>query len=245
MSRKHALPVRKRTAAIIAAASLTGLAVAGVVTDVTAGPAKSVAAQTAVVAKVQDLQTQQAAASASASASAAKAVADKAAAAKAAADKAAAAKAAADKAAAEKAAAAKAAADQAAAAQAAAAQAAANKAAADRAAAAQAAAASRSQVRTAISGSPQEIAAQIVPADQLDSFDQIISHESGWDVTATNASSGAYGLAQALPGDKMASAGADWQTNPATQIRWALDYMNSTYGSPNQAWAFWQAHNWY
>ncbi|MEZ0090753.1 transglycosylase family protein [Streptacidiphilus sp. EB129] len=96
-----------------------------------------------------------------------------------------------------------------------------------------------------LSGDPQSIAAQIVPADQLASFDQIISHESGWNVSATNPSSGAYGLPQSLPGDKMASAGADWQTNPATQLRWALDYMNTTYGSPNQAWAFWQAHNWY
>ena len=92
---------------------------------------------------------------------------------------------------------------------------------------------------------PQAIAAQIVPADQLASFDEIISHESGWDVTATNPSSGAYGLPQALPGDKMASAGADWQTDATTQLEWALNYMNTTYGSPNQAWAFWQANNWY
>ncbi|MBF9066893.1 aggregation-promoting factor C-terminal-like domain-containing protein [Streptacidiphilus fuscans] len=96
-----------------------------------------------------------------------------------------------------------------------------------------------------LTGDPQAIAAQIVPADQLASFDQIISHESGWNVTATNPSSGAYGLPQALPGDKMASAGADWQTDAATQLRWALQYMDSTYGSPNQAWAFWQANNWY
>ncbi|WP_332262204.1 aggregation-promoting factor C-terminal-like domain-containing protein [Kitasatospora mediocidica] len=91
----------------------------------------------------------------------------------------------------------------------------------------------------------QALAASIVPADQLASFDQIITHESGWDVTATNPSSGAYGLPQALPGNKMASAGSDWQTNPATQIKWALSYMNATYGSPNQAWAFWQTHNAY
>ncbi|MEZ0092334.1 transglycosylase SLT domain-containing protein [Streptacidiphilus sp. EB129] len=98
---------------------------------------------------------------------------------------------------------------------------------------------------SAATGSAQDLAAQIVPADQLASFDQIISHESGWNTGATNASSGAYGLGQALPGNKMASAGADWQTNPATQIKWALGYMDSTYGSPNQAWSFWQAHNWY
>jgi hypothetical protein len=91
----------------------------------------------------------------------------------------------------------------------------------------------------------QALAASIVPADQLASFDQIIAHESGWNVSATNASSGAYGLGQALPGSKMASAGADWQTNPTTQIKWALGYMDSTYGSPNAAWAFWQTHGWY
>ncbi|MFC1413604.1 lytic transglycosylase domain-containing protein [Streptacidiphilus sp. N1-12] len=106
-------------------------------------------------------------------------------------------------------------------------------------------AASSDSSSTSYSGDAQSIAAQIVPADQLASFDEIISHESGWDVTATNPSSGAYGLPQALPGDKMASAGADWQTDAATQIRWALDYMNTTYGSPNQAWAFWQANSWY
>ncbi|NED00241.1 lytic transglycosylase domain-containing protein, partial [Streptomyces sp. SID6648] len=51
-------------------------------------------------------------------------------------------------------------------------------------------------------------------------FSKIVDHESGWNVDATNASSGAYGLVQALPGSKMASAGADWKTNPATQIKW-------------------------
>ncbi|MFE2106113.1 transglycosylase SLT domain-containing protein [Kitasatospora sp. NPDC059463] len=98
---------------------------------------------------------------------------------------------------------------------------------------------------TASAATPQTIAAQIVPANQLNSFSQIIAHESSWNVTAVNPSSGAYGLAQALPGSKMASHGADWKTNPTTQIRWALDYMNERYGSPNNAWAFWQTHHWY
>ncbi|MGW2252860.1 aggregation-promoting factor C-terminal-like domain-containing protein [Kitasatospora sp. NPDC001660] len=89
------------------------------------------------------------------------------------------------------------------------------------------------------------IAARIVPANQLASFSQIIFHESSWNVTATNPSSGAYGLGQALPASKMASAGADWRTNPTTQIKWALNYMNTRYGSPNAAWAFWQTHHWY
>ncbi len=93
--------------------------------------------------------------------------------------------------------------------------------------------------------SAQALAAKIVPAGQLASFNKIVSHESSWNVTATNASSGAYGLVQALPGSKMASAGADWKTNPATQIKWGLNYMNERYGSPNAAWAFWQTHHWY
>ncbi|MFF2348351.1 transglycosylase SLT domain-containing protein [Kitasatospora sp. NPDC058115] len=114
-----------------------------------------------------------------------------------------------------------------------------------------AAAASRSQERSALnskpsySGSPREIAAQIVPAGQLQCFNNIVSRESSWNVTATNPSSGAYGLVQALPGSKMASAGSDWRTNPVTQIKWGLNYMNSRYGSPCGAWAFWQSHHWY
>ncbi|MFG2722120.1 transglycosylase SLT domain-containing protein [Streptomyces sp. NPDC048416] len=80
---------------------------------------------------------------------------------------------------------------------------------------------------------------------QFAAFNKIVSRESGWNHTATNSSSGAYGLVQALPASKMASAGADWKTNPATQIKWGLDYMNSRYGSPVGAWNFWQAHHWY
>ena len=64
-------------------------------------------------------------------------------------------------------------------------------------------------------------------------------------MNATNASSGAYGLVQALPGSKMASAGSDWKTNAATQIKWGVDYMKDRYGSPCGAWNFWQANNWY
>ncbi|MET8544938.1 transglycosylase SLT domain-containing protein [Kitasatospora sp. NPDC004799] len=112
-----------------------------------------------------------------------------------------------------------------------------------------AAAASRSQERqnltTAYSGTPQQIAAQIVPAGQLQCFSNIVFRESSWNPLAVNASSGAYGLVQALPGSKMASAGADWRTNPATQIKWGLNYMNTRYGSPCAAWAFWQNHHWY
>ncbi|MFG2428504.1 lytic transglycosylase domain-containing protein [Streptomyces sp. NPDC048590] len=116
-------------------------------------------------------------------------------------------------------------------------------------------AASRSSVRDASSFSAQgsysvaevqAMARQMMPADQFQCFSEIVSRESGWNYKAQNASSGAYGLVQALPGSKMASAGADWQTNPATQIKWGLSYMNSgRYGSPCAAWSFWQANHWY
>jgi hypothetical protein len=80
---------------------------------------------------------------------------------------------------------------------------------------------------------------------QFQCFSNIVTRESGWRYTATNASSGAYGLMQALPGSKMVSAGADWRTNPKTQIQWGLNYMNSRYDSPCGAWSFWQANHWY
>jgi hypothetical protein len=60
--------------------------------------------------------------------------------------------------------------------------------------------------------------------------------ESTWNVYAENASSGAYGIPQSLPGDKMASAGADWQTDAATQIEWGLGYIKQVYGTPCTAW---------
>ena len=72
----------------------------------------------------------------------------------------------------------------------------------------------------------------------------IWNRESGWRYDAENAS-GAYGIPQALPGSKMASAGADWQTNPATQIKWGLGYIKSIYGDPCKAWAFEEANGYY
>ncbi|MFG2949832.1 aggregation-promoting factor C-terminal-like domain-containing protein [Streptomyces adustus] len=102
------------------------------------------------------------------------------------------------------------------------------------------------QAATTSASSAQAIAHRMIPdAAQYNAFNQIVTHESGWNHTATNSSSGAYGLVQALPGSKMATAGSDWKTNPATQIKWGLDYMNSRYGSPAQAWDFWQTHHWY
>ncbi|MEV5526903.1 MULTISPECIES: aggregation-promoting factor C-terminal-like domain-containing protein [Streptomyces] len=102
------------------------------------------------------------------------------------------------------------------------------------------------QAATTSASSAQSIAHKMIPsAAQYNAFSKIVEHESGWNVTATNSSSGAYGLVQALPGSKMASAGSDWKTNAATQIKWGLDYMNSRYGSPTAAWSFWQSNGWY
>ncbi|MFB8772417.1 aggregation-promoting factor C-terminal-like domain-containing protein [Streptomyces broussonetiae] len=91
----------------------------------------------------------------------------------------------------------------------------------------------------------QSMARAMVPGDQWTCFSNIVDHESSWNYQAVNPSSGAYGLFQALPGSKMSSVGSDWQTNPATQIKWGLNYMNERYGSPCGAWDFWQANHWY
>ncbi|QJT01368.1 lytic transglycosylase domain-containing protein [Streptomyces asoensis] len=99
---------------------------------------------------------------------------------------------------------------------------------------------------TSSAAQAQAIAHKMIPnAAQYKAFSNIVKHESGWNVSATNASSGAYGLVQALPASKMASAGSDWKSNAKTQIKWGLDYMNSRYGSPVAAWNFWQANGWY
>ncbi len=93
--------------------------------------------------------------------------------------------------------------------------------------------------------SAQDTARRMMPAAQFQCFSNIVAHESGWNHHATNASSGAYGLVQALPASKMSSAGTDWKENPKTQIKWGLSYMNSRYGSPCAAWSFWQQNHWY
>lgn len=80
---------------------------------------------------------------------------------------------------------------------------------------------------------------------QFACLDELWKRESGWRVNASNSSSGAYGIPQALPGSKMASAGSDWQTNPATQITWGLGYIANRYGTPCDAWAFFQSKHWY
>ena len=97
---------------------------------------------------------------------------------------------------------------------------------------------------------PQAAFADVVKSYGVSTAEQemwasIIEGESGWDYQNTNPYSGAYGLPQSLPGHKMASHGADWQTNPHTQLRWMYDYMMNRYGSITAAWNFWQANHWY
>jgi resuscitation-promoting factor RpfB len=82
------------------------------------------------------------------------------------------------------------------------------------------------------------------PSTYFGCLQNIWNRESGWRYDAENAS-GAYGIPQALPGSKMSSAGADWQTNPATQIKWGLGYIKDIYGNPCSAWAFEEANGYY
>lgn len=84
-------------------------------------------------------------------------------------------------------------------------------------------------------------------AEQMGALRSLWMAESGWKANARNAASGAYGIPQALPANKMASAGGDWRTSAATQIRWGLSYIKSRYGDPATAWGSWNAHkpHWY
>jgi hypothetical protein len=98
-------------------------------------------------------------------------------------------------------------------------------------------------------GSAQAIGHDMVLArgwgeDQFACLVALFNRESGWNVYAANPS-GAYGIPQALPGSKMATAGADWATNPATQIAWGLGYIAARYGTPCGAWAHSQSAGWY
>ena len=98
---------------------------------------------------------------------------------------------------------------------------------------------------------PREIARQIMQnkygwgAAEYRCYDAIIMRESRWNPLADNPYSSAYGIPQALPGHRMAAFGADWRTNPATQIRWGLDYVHDRYGTPCSAWGFKRSHGWY
>ncbi len=102
----------------------------------------------------------------------------------------------------------------------------------------------------AASGSPRQIAEAMLgsfgwSSSQFSCLDPLWAHESGWSVSAYNAGSGAFGIPQALPGSKMASAGPDWQTDAATQIKWGLEYIKGIYGSPCGAWGHEEATGWY
>lgn len=100
------------------------------------------------------------------------------------------------------------------------------------------------------SGSPQQIALAMLSdfgwsSSQFGCLDSLWERESNWNPEADNPYSGAYGIPQALPGSKMASAGADWATDAATQIRWGLGYIQATYRSPCGAWDHETAYGWY
>ena len=102
----------------------------------------------------------------------------------------------------------------------------------------------------AASGTPEQIAAAMLSqfgwsSSEMSCLQPLWQRESGWSVTAYNASSGALGIPQALPGSKMATAGSDWQTSAYTQIKWGLGYIRDVYGSPCGAWAHEQSAGWY
>jgi hypothetical protein len=81
--------------------------------------------------------------------------------------------------------------------------------------------------------------------DQFPCLNKLFNRESGWNHKAYNSSTGAYGIPQALPGSKMASVGADWKTNPATQIKWGLGYIEGRYSTPCGAWQHSENTGWY
>ncbi|MDH6464986.1 hypothetical protein M2302_005187 [Micromonospora sp. A200] len=81
--------------------------------------------------------------------------------------------------------------------------------------------------------------------DQMPCLDKLWTKESGWNHKASNPSSGAYGIPQALPGSKMGTVADDWRTNPATQIKWGLGYIEGRYDTPCGAWAHSQNVGWY
>ena len=131
----------------------------------------------------------------------------------------------------------------------AAAAAAAAQAEAERAAAA--AEAARSAVREATTPDGARAAARALLVDygwgdsQFSCLDRLWQRESGWDYTARNPSSGAFGIPQSLPASKMATVADDYRTNPITQITWGLGYIEERYGSPCSAWSHSQSVGWY
>ncbi|EWS99653.1 hypothetical protein N865_21590, partial [Intrasporangium oryzae NRRL B-24470] len=111
----------------------------------------------------------------------------------------------------------------------------------------------RKQAIASARSNPQA-AARVLMADygwtsdaQFNCLVNLWNHESNWDYTAENPSSGAYGIAQALPASKMAKYGSDYRTNPIPQIKFGLSYIDAAYGNPCNAWSTWQARmpHWY
>ena len=99
-------------------------------------------------------------------------------------------------------------------------------------------------------GTAQAIAHEMVLArgwneEQYSCLVALWERESHWNVYAHNAKSGAHGIPQALPGEKMATVGADWETNPATQITWGLNYIAGRYADPCGAWSSSETRGWY
>lgn len=112
--------------------------------------------------------------------------------------------------------------------------------------------ASRSKARVVkkANESPRQTGRRLASAkgwggQQFACLDKLWTKESDWTVTADNPTSDAYGIPQALPGSKMASAGAGWRNDAETQIRWGLSYIDDVYGTPCSAWAHSRATNWY
>ncbi|WP_141012508.1 aggregation-promoting factor C-terminal-like domain-containing protein [Nocardioides sambongensis] len=110
--------------------------------------------------------------------------------------------------------------------------------------------AAMTEARSLSDSDPKDIARALMAdfgfsVSEFGCLDSLWTRESGWSVTADNPSSSAYGIPQALPGSKMASAGADWATNPVTQITWGLGYIQDRYGSPCGAWGHSQSVGWY
>lgn len=111
--------------------------------------------------------------------------------------------------------------------------------------------ASRDAERRKYEGTPKEVARNLLPDhgwevdDQWSCLEKLWNKESRWRTRAQNPTSSAYGIPQALPGRRMAAYGSDWRTNPVTQIKWGLDYIEDRHGSPCGAWSHSKAKGWY
>lgn len=108
----------------------------------------------------------------------------------------------------------------------------------------------KKRAASAESASPQQVARDLLgkfgwSGSQFSCLEPLWGRESSWSVSASNPSSGAYGIPQALPASRMSSVGSNWQTDAATQITWGLQYIQSTYGSPCGAWSHEQSSGWY